>query len=330
MAGAQSGGLAIDMGSGAAAAARVNKRSFLKKLWRYKTLLLMCAPAILLILVFSYIPMPGLYLAFINFQFNLGIANSPFIGLENFRFLFLSGDIARLTRNTVLYNLAFIVIGNTINLIVAILLNELRSRYFRRVSQTLMLLPTFISYVLVGLFVYSFLNYDYGVINSAFRAFGGNPFSFYGDQATKYWPGIIIFVNIWKGTGYGTIIYFAAIMGIDSEMLEAAHIDGANTIQRIWHILIPNLRGTFIILVLLALGQIMRGNFDIFFNLIRNNALLLPNTDIIETYVWRAMMTNFNFSHGSAVSLFQSVIGFITIMFFNWLVRRYDPDYALF
>ena len=284
----------------------------------------------LLIFIFAYVPMPGLYIAFTNFKFNLGIMKSPFIGFSNFRFLFLSGDIARLTRNTILYNLAFILLGNVIHLIVALLLNEIRNRYFRKVSQTIMLLPTFISYVLVGLFVYSFLNFDYGVINNLLRASGGEPFSFYGDQAAKYWPMIIVFVNLWKGTGYGTIIYFAAIMGIDSEMLEAAHIDGANTLQRIWHVLLPNLRGTFIILVLLALGRIMRGNFDIFFNLVRNNALLLPNTDIIETYVWRAMMTNFNFSNGSAVSLFQSVIGFITVMFFNWLVKRYDPDYALF
>ena len=315
---------------GGAAAAKENKRSFLKKLWRYKSLLMMCFPAMFLVFVFSYIPMPGLYIAFTNFKFNLGILSSPFVGFDNFRFLFLSGDLARLTRNTVMYNLAFILLGNLVNLIVALLLNELRSRYFRRVSQTIMLLPTFISYVLVGLFVYSFLNFDYGVINNTLRALGGKPFSFYGDQAAKYWPGIIVFVNIWKGTGYGTIIYFAAIMGIDAEMLEAAHIDGANTFQRIWHILVPNLRGTFIILVLLALGRIMRGNFDIFFQLIRNNALLLPNTDIIETYVWRAMMTNFNFSNGSAVSLFQSVIGFITVLFFNWLVKLYEPDYALF
>ena len=309
---------------------KANKRSFLQKLWRYKVLLLMSLPAILLVFVFSYIPMPGLYLAFTNFKFNIGIMGSPFVGIDNFRFLFLSGDLLRLTRNTVLYNLAFIIIGNLMNLIVALLLNEIRNRQFRRVSQTIMLLPTFISYVLVGLFVYSFLNFDYGVINNMLRAFGGAPFSFYGDQAANYWPGIIIFVNIWKGTGYGTIIYFAAIMGIDSEMLEAAHIDGANTFQRIWHVLIPNLKGTFIILVLLALGRIMRGNFDIFFNLIRNNALLLPKTDIIETYVWRAMMTNFNFSNGAAVSLFQSVFGFITVLFFNWIVKRYDPDYSLF
>jgi len=307
-----------------------NKRSFLTKLIKYKTLLLMCAPAMILVFVFSYIPMPGLYIAFTNFKYNLGITGSPFIGFDNFRFLFLSGDLARLMRNTVLYNLAFIFTGNIVNLIVAILLNEVRNRYFRKLSQTFMLLPTFISYVLVGLFVYSFLNFEYGFINNMIRSAGGTPFSFYSADMAKYWPAIIVFVNIWKNTGYGTIIYFAAIMGIDAEMIEASHIDGASTIQRIWHIMIPNLQRIFIILILLAMGRIMRGSFDIFFNLVRNNALLLPNTDIIETYVWRAMMTNFNFATGSAVSLFQSVFGFVIVLVFNKLVKIYDPEYALF
>ena len=309
---------------------KANRRNFFTKLVQYRTLLLMCAPAMLLVLVFSYLPMPGLYIAFTNFKFNLGIFDSPFVGFDNFRFLFLTGDLVRLTRNTILYNLAFLLIGNVINLTVAILLNEIRAKYFRKVSQTIMLLPTFISYVLVGLFVYSFLNFEYGLVNNLIRNTGGTPFSFYNADTAKYWPAIIIFVNIWKNTGYGTIIYFAAIMGIDSEMLEAAHIDGASTIQRIIHVMIPNLQRTFIILVLLALGGIMRGNFEIFFNLVRNNALLLPNTDIIETYVWRAMMTNFNFSMGSAVSMYQSVFGFGIVLIFNKLVKLYDPDYALF
>jgi len=309
---------------------KTNKRTFFQKLVRYRTLLLMCAPAMLLVFVFSYIPMPGLYIAFTNFKFNLGIAGSPFVGLDNFRFLWLSGDLLRLMRNTMLYNLAFIFIGNFMNLLVAILLNEVRSKYFRKISQTVMLMPTFISYVLVGLFVYSFLNFDYGFVNNLIRTTGGTPFSFYNAESADLWPGIIIFVNIWKGTGYGTIIYFAAIMGIDAEMFEAAHIDGASTLQRIFYIMIPNLRRTFIIVVLLAMGRIMRGNFEIFFQLVRNNALLLPKTDIIETYVWRAMMTNFNFATGSAVSLFQSVFGFIFVFIFNRLVKLYDPETALF
>ena len=311
-------------------APRTNKRTFITKLIQYRTLLLMCAPAMILVFIFSYIPMPGLYIAFTNFKFNLGIMKSPFVGLENFRFLWMTGDLLKLMRNTVLYNLAFIFLGNFVNLLVAILLNEVRNKYFRKISQTIMLLPTFISFVLVGLFVYSFLNFDYGFINNMLRSSGRDPFSFYSIDAAKYWPGIIVFVNIWKGTGYGTIIYFAAIMGIDAEMFEASHIDGASTIQRIWYIMIPNLTRTFIILVLLALGSIMRGNFDIFFNLVRNNALLLPMTDIIETYVWRAMMTNFNFATGSAVSLFQSVFGFIIVLVSNKLVKMYDPDTALF
>ena len=306
------------------------KKTFLTKLWEYKTLLLMCLPACALVFVFAYIPMPGLYIAFTNFKYNLGIFASPFVGLQNFRFLWLSGDLWALTRNTILYNVAFILLGNVMQLTVALLLNEIRSKYFRKVSQTIMLLPHFISMVLVGLFMYSFLNYDYGLVNNMRVALGAERYSFYAKSSIDIWPFLIVFVHLWKSVGYGTIIYFASIMGIDSEMLEAAHIDGASTLQRIWFVLLPNLRGTFTILVLLSLGSILKGNFQLFYNLIGSNATLLPKTDIIEMYVWRAMMSNFNFSTGSAVSLYQSIIGFVIVLFFNWVVKSVEPDHALF
>ena len=290
----------------------------------------MCLPACALVFVFAYIPMPGLYIAFTNFKYNLGIFASPFVGLQNFRFLWLSGDLWALTRNTILYNVAFILLGNVMQLTVALLLNEIRSKYFRKVSQTIMLLPHFISMVLVGLFMYSFLNYDYGLVNNMRVALGAERYSFYAKSSIDIWPFLIVFVHLWKSVGYGTIIYFASIMGIDSEMLEAAHIDGASTLQRIWFVLLPNLRGTFTILVLLSLGSILKGNFQLFYNLIGSNATLLPKTDIIEMYVWRAMMSNFNFSTGSAVSLYQSIIGFVIVLFFNWVVKSVEPDHALF
>ncbi len=273
--------------------------------------------------------MPGIYIAFIDFNYRLGIFRSPFVGFDNFRFLVLSGDLWRLTQNTILYNLGFILIGNSLQVAVAILISELSSRCFKKVSQTIMFLPHFISFVLVGLFAYNLLNYDYGIINNFLVSMGAEPRKFYSNP--DVWPFILIATYLWKSTGYGSIIYFATISGIDPAIMDAARIDGASTFQRIRHITLPSIRPTFIILLLFSIGGILRGNFFMFYNIVgANNALLFEKTDIIETFVFRALMNNFNFSLGSAVSLYQSLFGFILIMFSNWLVRRIEPDYALF
>ncbi|WP_199563442.1 MULTISPECIES: ABC transporter permease subunit [unclassified Oceanispirochaeta] len=253
---------------------------------------------------------------------------SPFVGLENFRFLFISGKLWLLTRNTVLYNLAFILSSNFFAIMIAVMLNEVKSRLFKKVTQTIMLLPHFISFVIVGVFAYNILSYDFGLLNGFIKKMGMEPISVYG--MPELWPGIIVFVNLWKSVGYSTIVYFAAITGINPEIYEAAHIDGANAWQRVRSITLPNLKPTFIILLLFALGQIMRGNFQLFYNLVGPNARLFPLTDIIETYVFRSLLVNFNFSMGAAVSLYQSIFGFALVMFSNWVVRHYEPDYALF
>jgi len=289
----------------------------------------MCLPAIIFFFIFAYIPMPGLYLAFVRYNYSLGIFKSPFVGLDNFRFLWLTGDLWRLTRNTILYNLAFIICGNFLQIFVALLLNEIMNKWFKKITQTIMFLPHFISFVLVGLFAYNFLSYDFGVLNGILRSLGYEPLKTYSNPVI--WKYIIVATHLWKSTGYGSIIYFAAIMSLDVQILEAAHIDGANAFQRIRYIVIPWLKPTFVILFLFSLGMIMRGNFQLFFNLVgANNSLLYESTDIIETFVFRALMTNFNFSMGSAVSLYQSIFGLITVLTANWLVRRIEPDYALF
>lgn len=305
------------------------KSSILMLLKNNRTLLFMCMPVIIFFLVFAYIPMPGLYIAFIRYNYSAGIFKSPFVGFENFRFLILSGDLWRLTYNTVVYNFTFIVLGNMMQIVVALLLNELASKWFKKVSQTIMFLPYFISFVLIGLFAYNILNYDYGLLNSFLRSIGHSPIKTYSNPSI--WPFIIVFTYLWQSTGYGSVVYFATIMGVDSEIIEASQIDGANGLQRIRYILLPALKPTFIILFLFSLGGIMRGNFGLFYNLIgANNTMLYKSTDIIETFVFRALMNNFNFSMGSAVSFYQSVFGFFLILMANWLVRKLEPEYSLF
>lgn len=294
-----------------------------------RTLILMCVPAILFFLVFSYIPMPGLIIAFQQFNYGRGIFGSKLIGFQNFRYLTMSGDLARLTFNTVAYNLAFLITTNVSQVLFALLLNEITGKTFRKVSQTLMLLPYFISYVLLGLLAYNFLSYDYGILNGVLTSLGAAKVETYSSPAA--WPWILTLVNLWRHAGYGSIIYFAALTSIDPEIIEASMIDGAGAFQRIRRILLPSLKPTFIILFLFSLGGILRGNFGLFYNLVgATNSALFQTTDIIETFVFRSLVNNFNFSLGSAVSLYQSVFGFLLIMVCNWLVRRVEPDYALF
>lgn len=305
------------------------KLTLWQKICKYKVLIIMCLPAIVFFFVYSYIPMPGLYIAFTNFNYAKGLFKSDFVGLANFEFLFTSGEIAKLTRNTVLYNVAFIVLGNILQIFVAILLNEILSKRFKKVTQTMMFLPYFISAVLVGVLVYNLLNYDFGFVNSIIKSLGGTPIKFYSNKAV--WPFIIVAANLWQGTGYGSIVYFAAIMGIDAEMIEAAKVDGVNAFQKIRYIILPNLRSTIVILLLFAMGSILKGNFGLFYNIIGpSNSMLFETTDIIETFVFRSMMNNFNFTQASAVGLYQSVFGFVVVVVCNWIVKKIDNDYALF
>lgn len=304
------------------------RKSFFQKAADSKTLILMCLPAIMFFFVFSYMPMPGSYVAFTRFDYGKGIFASEFIGFRNFQFLFRSGQLVLLLRHTVLYNLAFIIVGNFLQLTFAILLNEVHSKRYKKTAQSMMFLPYFISPVLVSLIVYNLINYDFGFISALMRSTGGVMPKLY--STAKAWPFIIILVHLWQSTGYGTVIYFAAITGIDESMFEAAKVDGANGFQRIRYITLPCLRSTVVILFLFAIGSILRGNFGLFYNLIGNNSVLFSTTDIIETYVYRAMMNSFNFSQSSAVGLFQSVVGFGIVLIANGIARRIDPESSLF
>ena len=242
------------------------KKPFLKKVKDNRTLLLMCLPAVVFFIVFNYCPLPGVYIAFTNYNFRDGIFGSPFVGLKNFEFLIQSGELWKLTRNTLLYNVVFIVLGNVVQITLAVMLNEVRNKYFKKVSQTIMFLPYFISVVLIGAIAFNILNYDTGALNTLLRETGGDPLKIY--SMAGIWPFIIIFCQMWQQTGYGSVVYFAAICGIDSGMMEAAEVDGATSWQRIRYIILPSLKPTFIILLLFALGGIMKGNFGLFWNMV--------------------------------------------------------------
>lgn len=307
---------------------KVRKLNFWQKLWKYRVLTLMCLPAIIFFFAFSYMPLPGIYVAFVKYNYRDGIFGSKFVGLQNFEFLAESGKLFSLTKNTVLYNLAFILLGNLLAVFVAILLNEMRSKWFKKVSQTMMFLPYFISQVLVGVLVYNLLNYDTGFVNNVLSTIGLEKWQPYADAGC--WPVLLVIIYLWQQTGYNSVVYFAAIMGIDAEMVEASRVDGANAFQKIRYIILPSLKPTIVILLLFALGGIVKGNFGLFYNIIGTNSLLYGTTDIIETFVYRATMTDFNFSTASAVGLYQSIVGFVIVMVVNFIVKKIEPDYSLF
>lgn len=306
----------------------MNLHGFWSDVRKYKTLLLMLTPGVLFIFLFAYVPMAGIVLAFKQFNFDGGVFGSPWNGLDNFRFLFESGDAWRVTRNTALYNIAFIVVNNVVQIFAAILLFEVGGKWFRKLTQTVFFLPYFISWVVVGAIAFNLFSYDFGFINAMLTKLGMEPIDIYNTPA--YWPFILVIVSTWKAFGYGAIMYLATITSIDTEMYEAAEIDGANVFQRILKITVPNLYPTMIILVLLAIGNIFRGDFGMFYNMIGNNGLLFSNTDVIDTFVFRLLMSSNEIGMSAAAGFYQSLLGFVTIMIANYAVRKYDKDRALF
>ena len=288
----------------------------------------MLTPSIIYFIVFAYIPMCGIWLAFTKFDFRLGFFKSPFVGLSNFTYLFKSGIFARLLKNTILYNLAFLLAGNVMQIICSVFLSELKNRRFVKLSQSLIFLPYFISYVLIGLFSYALFNVDNGVINTILRSIGLEEYNFY--LKPEAWPFIIIAVQVWKGLGYGSVVYLSVISGIDQKIYESARIDGATKWQQITKITLPMIKPTFVLLVMFNLGSILKGQFQLFYQLIGNNGLLYNATDIIDTYVYRALTVNFDIGMGSAAGVFQSVFGCILVLTVNAIVKHYNEELALF
>jgi putative aldouronate transport system permease protein len=227
-----------------------------------------------------------------------------------------------------MYNLAFIIAGTLVNLTIAIVLSEMAGKKYKKTAQTLLLMPYFISWVVVNAILYNILNYEYGQINTLFAKLGMERVDIYGEPGM--WKYIIVILNSWKEMGYGSIVYLAAIMGIDREIYEAGEIDGASVFQQIRYITLPSLQPTIIILILLAVGNIFRGNFQMFYLIIGNNGTLFNATDVIDTFVFRSLIQTREFGMSSAAGFYQSVLCYVILMLANSLVRRVDPDYALF
>jgi len=304
------------------------KEGFLYELNKNKVMFLMIAPVLIYFIIFSYLPMVGVYFAFTRFNFNDGLFGSPFVGLENFKYLFTSGTLLKLTKNTLLYNLTFIFLGNSLQILVAILLSRVGSRVFKKLTQSLMFFPYFVSFVIVQAFLYTMLDSNTGMITHIVKSMGVETFNAYSTPGI--WKYILVLVYLWKWVGYGTVIYLAALTSISDEYYEAADIDGATILQQIRYITLPLLMPTFIILLLLAIGHILRGQFEMFYQLIGNNGLLYDATDILDTYVFRTLRVTFDLGIGTAAGLYQSLFGFVMIMVVNYIIRKKNDDYALF
>lgn len=296
-----------------------------------KTLFLMAMPVVLFFLVFHYLPMTGIVIAFKDYNYRDGIFFSPwarFNGFENFRFFFVSGKAWSVIRNTVVFNLIFMFVSPLFAMASAIMISEMAGKIFKKVCQSLMFLPYFISWVIVGSFMYGIFNYEYGIFNSLLKSMGANPVDVY--SAPRLWYFILPLVNVWKGVGYGSVLYLATIMGMDQECFESAKIDGANVFQKIFHITIPNLMPTYVILMLLALGRVFRGNFEEFYNLVSNVPTLMEHTDVIDTFVFRSLTQSSDFGMVSAASVLQSVLCFVAIVSVNTALKLFKSENTLF
>ena len=290
-------------------------------------LMSMCVPAMLKLLVFAYIPMIGIVMAFQDYLPAKGFLSSKWVGFKNFEFFFKSNDWARIIYNTVVMNLLFIFVGLVISIVLALIMYEIHSRFFLKISQTMFFFPYFVSWPLVGLILLTFLNSD-GIITGLIEQVTGNSISFY--MESEYWHLILLIVNVWKGAGVNAIIYYANMMSIDKEFYEAAELDGASRLQCAWYITLPEIKTMAIVLTVMAIGNIIRADFGMFYFVPRNSSMLYQATDVIDTYVFRAINQLGDFSMGSAVGLFQSVVGFVLILVTNFVVRKVNKEAALF
>ena len=304
-------------------------RKYKKQVWRrYVPLYIMALPGFLYLLMNNYIPMTGIIIAFKELNFTKGILRSDWAGLANFEYLFKTPDAWLITRNTICYNIAFIVVNTTAAIVIAILLSEVKNKRNLKIFQTCVLIPTLISIIIVSYLGYAFLSGQTGFVNGMLRSMGMKEISFYTEP--KYWPFILVFINCWKGAGYSSIIYLAAILGIDQEMFEAAAIDGAGRWKKIKYIILPMLKPTVITMTLLSIGKIFYSDFGLFYQVPMNSGALIDATNTIDTYVYRGLINLGDISMSSAACVYQSLVGFVLVMFANTVTRKYSEENALF
>lgn len=305
------------------------KRSSAKTFKRYLPLSLMALPAVIFFLINNYMPIFGLFIAFKDVNYVDGIFKSPWAGIKNFKYLFSSPDSFLITRNTIVYNLVFIFFGLILAVSVAILLNEIRGAIMPKVYQTAFIIPYLVSYTVVGYVLYAFLSPDYGLANSFItNILGGEAVNWY-NEASK-WPPILVFVHLWKGCGYSSVLYLAAIVGIDSSFYEAAIIDGAGRWQKIRYITLPMILPVIITLTLLAVGRIFYADFGLFYQTTLNSGMLQSTTSVIDTYVYRALIQTGDIGMSAAAGFYQSIVGFVLVMITNLTVRKISSEDALF
>ena len=306
------------------------KKGFFWEILHNRYLYLLTLPGIVFFIIFNYLPMAGLYIAFVRYSplepfFGIG---SPFIGFKNFDFFLTSKNWLAITLNTLFLNTLFITTGLFVQITLAVSLNEMTGKTIKKISQAFMFLPNFISWTVVSVFSLALFSTNEGIINRFIEFLGGSKISFY--QTASVWPALLVTLRLWKTAGFGTVIYLATISGIDQEIYEAAIIDGAGRLGRIWHITVPMLKSTTAMLLLMSVGSIFYGDFGMIYALIGDNPLVRSSTDIIDTFVYRALRTNNNIGMSSAVGFFQSVLGFITVVIANWVIKKIDPESALF
>ena len=293
------------------------------------SLFLIALPGILYLFINNYVPIIGIFIAFKRFSYAKGIWDSPWCGFDNFKFLFITDDAWVITRNTLLYNLAFIIIGTIISVFMAILLNELGEKLRGKFFQSTLLFPHLLSWVVTSYLVYALLGATNGFVNNTILAgMGKEGIDWY--SVKMYWPLILIIVYIWKNAGYTAIVYMAGIAGIDKEIFEAARIDGASKIKQIISITLPMLRPTVIIMTLMSIGRIFYSDFGLFYQVPMNSVMLFSVTQTIDTYVYSGLMEQGNIGMSSAAGVYQSLVGFILVMLANYIVRKKDPENALF
>lgn len=304
------------------------KMSFLKRLYKEKILILMTLPIIIHYILFNYIPMFGTIIAFKDFDYANGFFKSPWVGLKNFEFLFKTSDAFLITRNTLLYNVVFIGLGMFLAICMAIIFDLLGRSKLNKINQTLVLFPHFISWVVASYFVSSFLNVEKGMVNKILLQLGMDEVDWYSYKSV--WPYILTISYIWKTIGYNSIIYYSSIKGFDTEYYEAAKIDGASWFQQIRYITFPMLKSIAIIMFIISIGSIFYSDFGLFYLVPKNSGVLYDVTSTIDTYVYNGMINGGNISMSAATGVYQSLVGFVLVVFTNTMVKKISPDNALF
>ena len=300
-------------------------KEFLKNTWKHRAHVVMALPVFLILFFIMYVPMAGLVMAFKTFDYSKGIWGSPWCGLDNFKFLLTSkATFLTMTKNTLFYYIIFTAVGTFLNVVLAVAIDQCVFKKTSRAMQTIMIIPVFISYAAVQFIVYAFISSDTGILNNTL----GLSTRFYSTPSA--WPWILTIVKMWNSVGYGSVLYMSVLAGIDTELYEAAEIDGANRWQKIWHITLPALIPMITVMLLLSVGSVMRSDTGLFYQVTRNSGILYPTTQVIDSYVLNAIFKNSNFGFTAATSFFQSVVGLLMMLFANGLVRKIAPENSLF